>query len=47
MSEEILIDHNDLKVKHLSEQYMNLPSAPEPDDILYWCKSKKKYQRKG
>ena len=42
MSEEKLIDYNDLKVKHLSGEYMNLPSAPEPDDILYWCKSKKK-----
>lgn len=44
MSEETIIDFSDLKVKHLSEQYMNLPSAPEPDDILYWCKSKKKKQ---
>lgn len=42
MSEEAIIDYDDPKVKHCSEQYMNMPSAPEPDDILYWCKSKKK-----
>ncbi len=38
----MILNELDLKVKHLSEQYMNLPSAPEPDDILYWCKSNKK-----
>lgn len=37
-----IIDYDDLKVKHISGEYVNLPSAPEPDDILYWCKSKKK-----
>lgn len=42
MNKEEIIDFNDPKVKHCSEQYMNMPSSPEPDDILYWCKSKKK-----
>lgn len=37
-----IIDYKDLKVKHLTEEYQNLPSAPEPDDILYFCKSKKR-----
>lgn len=32
-----LIDYSDLKVKHVSGEYVNLPSSPEPDDVLYWC----------
>ena len=40
MSEKI-IDYKDLKIKHLTGEYQNLPSAPEPDDVLYHCKVKK------
>lgn len=39
-----LIEKKDLKVKHLSGEYMNLPSAPEPEDIVYYMVSKKKKQ---
>lgn len=39
---DISIDKKDLKVKHASGQYVNLPSAPEPDDILYYAMVKKK-----
>lgn len=41
--EELLVDKKDLKVKHATGQYLNLPSAPEPDDIIYYMISKKKY----
>lgn len=40
----LTIDPNNLKVKHISGQYKVLPSSPEPDDILFYCFSKKRKQ---
>lgn len=38
----ILINKKDLKVKHASGEYPKLPSAPEPEDIVYFMFQKKK-----
>jgi len=30
-----VIDQSNLKIKHMTGQYVNLPNAPQPDDVLY------------
>jgi hypothetical protein len=37
-----LVDFDDLKIKHLTGEYQFMPSAPEPEDVIYYCYQKKK-----
>jgi len=37
-----IYDSWNLKVKHATEEYINLPYAPEPDDLLHFIFSKRK-----
>jgi hypothetical protein len=37
-----IYDPWDLKVKHATDEYINLPNSPEPDDMLHYIFTKKK-----
>lgn len=37
-----IYDSWNLKVKHATDEYVNLPNTPDIDDILHWVFSKKK-----
>ncbi len=41
-----MLNTQDPKIKHISGQYVVMPNAPEPDDILYYCFIKKRKQFK-
>jgi len=37
-----IYDSWNMKVKHATEEYVNLPHAPEPDDLIHYIFSKRK-----